>query len=122
MVEVRCPSFLLQRFPDDGGPPHQAGGGSSQLHDWSSDQLCVKIPDMKRKARTINASEFKARCLKILDELEPSGILILKRGKPVARLIPVPDRNPFQLVGSLKGKIKIKGDIFSTQSKWNAES
>lgn len=77
---------------------------------------------MKRAMKTINASEFKARCLRILDELEPPGVLILKRGKPVARVIPVPDKNPLQLVGSLKGKIKVKGDIFSTGLKWNAES
>ena len=70
----------------------------------------------------MNATEFKAKCLKILDELEPSGILILKKGKPVARVVPVADKHPLELVGSLKGKIKIKGDIFSTQTKWNAES
>ena len=70
----------------------------------------------------MNASEFKAKCLKILDELEPAGVLILKRGKPVARVIPVADRNALQLVGSLKGKIKIKGNIWSTGVKWNAQS
>lgn len=62
----------------------------------------------------MNASDFKAKCLKVLDELEPSGLLILKRGKPVSRVIPVLYRNPLELVGTLKGKIKIKGDIFST--------
>jgi len=77
---------------------------------------------MKPKAKVINASEFKAKCLKILDELEPGGVLILKRGKPVARVIPVSDRNALQLVGSLKDKIKIKGDILSTGVKWNAQS
>jgi antitoxin (DNA-binding transcriptional repressor) of toxin-antitoxin stability system len=77
---------------------------------------------MKATAKAMNASEFKAKCLKILDELEPSGLLILKRGKPVARVVPVSERNPMQLVGSLKGKIKIKGDILSTRAKWNAQS
>jgi prevent-host-death family protein len=77
---------------------------------------------VKAKTKVINASELKAKCLKILDELEPSGILIVKRGKPVARLIPVSDRNASQLVGSLKGKIKIKGNILSTGIDWNAQS
>ena len=38
---------------------------------------------------TINASEFKAKCLEILDRVRDSGeeVLILKRGKPVARLV-----------------------------------
>jgi antitoxin (DNA-binding transcriptional repressor) of toxin-antitoxin stability system len=73
-------------------------------------------------AKIINASDFKARCLKILDELEPEGVVILKRGKPVARVVPLTNTNVLQLVGSLKKKIKIKGDIFSTGEKWNAES
>ena len=78
--------------------------------------------DMKKNIKTINATDFKAKCLRILDELEPCGVLILKKGKPVARVIPVPSQNPLQLVGSLKGKIKIKGDILSTKAKWNAQS
>jgi prevent-host-death family protein len=77
---------------------------------------------MKTKAKVMNASEFKAKCLRVLDELEPEGLLIMKRGKPVARVIPVSERNALQLVGSLQGKIKIKGHIFSTGTKWNAQS
>ncbi len=77
---------------------------------------------MKETTRVMNASEFKAKCLKVLDQLEPSGLLIIKRGKPVAKVIPVSERNALQLVGSLRGKIKIKGNIFNTGTKWNAES
>jgi prevent-host-death family protein len=77
---------------------------------------------MKTKEKVMNATDFKAKCLKVLDELEPGGVLIVKRGKPVARVIPVSERNALELVGSLKGKIKIKGDILSTGTKWNAQS
>jgi prevent-host-death family protein len=40
--------------------------------------------------RTIRASEFKAKCLAILDEVERTGetVTILKRGRAVARLLP----------------------------------
>ena len=40
--------------------------------------------------RTIKATEFKAKCLKLLDEVAESGeeIVITKNGKPVARLLP----------------------------------
>jgi prevent-host-death family protein len=40
--------------------------------------------------RSIRASEFKAKCLAILDEVERTGepVTILKRGRPVARLLP----------------------------------
>jgi prevent-host-death family protein len=41
--------------------------------------------------QTINVSEFKAKCLALLDEVARNGegIVILKRGKPVARVVPV---------------------------------
>lgn len=40
--------------------------------------------------RNISASDFKAQCLAILDEISRTGegIVITKRGKPVARLLP----------------------------------
>ncbi|HEY2865816.1 MAG TPA: type II toxin-antitoxin system prevent-host-death family antitoxin [Pyrinomonadaceae bacterium] len=77
---------------------------------------------MKRKGKTISASEFKAKCLQIFDELEGDGIVVEKRGKPVARVIPIRPVDNSGLIGSMKGKIKIKGDIFSTGIKWDAES
>lgn len=77
---------------------------------------------MKTKVKTISASEFKAKCLKILDELEPQGITITKHGRPVAKLAPIRRTGSADLIGCMKGKIKIKGNIFSTGIKWNAES
>jgi prevent-host-death family protein len=77
---------------------------------------------MKAKEKVMNASEFKAKCLKILENLPEQGVLILKHGKPVARVISVQDQKPLELYGALKGKIKIKGEILSTGVKWNAES
>jgi len=59
----------------------------------------------------INASKFKEQCLALLDHLGPEGLIITKHGKPVARLI-----------GSMKGKIRIKGDVLSTGIGWNAQS
>ena len=72
--------------------------------------------------KTMPAAEFKAKCLKILDELEAEGILITKRGRPVARVIPAVEADNKKLIGSMKGKIEIHGDLFSTGIKWNAES
>lgn len=77
---------------------------------------------MKTKIKTISASEFKAKCLQIFDELEGEGIIVEKRGKPVAKVIPFRPTDNSDLIGSMKGKIKIKGDIFSTGLKWDAES
>ena len=77
---------------------------------------------MKNKVRTISASEFKATCLQIFDELEPEGIVIEKRGKPVAKVIPFGRADNSSLIGSMKGVIKVSGDLLSTGVKWNAES
>jgi antitoxin (DNA-binding transcriptional repressor) of toxin-antitoxin stability system len=77
---------------------------------------------MKIKGRTFTATEFKAKCLRILDDLEPQGIIILKRGRPVAKVMPISTRQNEKLIGSMKGKIVITGDIFSTGENWNAQS
>jgi prevent-host-death family protein len=72
--------------------------------------------------KTLSASEFKARCLKILDELEPQGVIVTKRGQPVAKVVPIHRAKFEHFYGSMKDKIKIKGDIFSTGRKWNAQA
>ncbi len=69
--------------------------------------------------RQMNATMFKEKCLAVLDGLEPEGLLITKRGKPVARLIPEVGACA-ELIGSMKGKIRIVGDIFSTGEQWDA--
>ena len=76
---------------------------------------------MKTKTRTISATEFKAKCLQIFDTLDAEGIVVEKRGKPVAKVIPIRE-SPFDLYGCMKDTIEIKGDIMSTGIKWNAES
>ena len=75
---------------------------------------------MKTAEKTITATEFKAKCLKILDELGPQGIVVTKRGKPVARVTPATTVDHERFYGCMKDEIVIKGDIFSTGRKWNA--
>jgi prevent-host-death family protein len=77
---------------------------------------------MATKEKTIPAAEFKAKCLRILDDLKPEGIVITKRGRPIARVLPATTADNQKLIGSMKGKIQIKGDLFSTGVHWNAES
>jgi prevent-host-death family protein len=69
----------------------------------------------------IKASQFKAQCLAILDNLRPEGIVITKHGKPVARLLPA-GRDCAELIGCLKGKMQVHGGILSTGLPWDAES
>lgn len=71
--------------------------------------------------KQIAAAQFKARCLALLDEVDPDGIVITKHGRPVARLIPF-GSDSASLIGSLKGKVSIKGDLLSTRLDWDAQS
>jgi prevent-host-death family protein len=71
--------------------------------------------------KQIAAAKFKEQCLALLDEVDADGIVITKRGKPVAKLIPI-STGSAGLIGSLRGKLEIKGDILSTGARWHAES
>ena len=70
--------------------------------------------------KTIGAAEFKAHCLALLDEVDAEGIVITKHGKAVAKLIPI-ETESSDLIGSLAGKIAIKGDLLSTGERWDAQ-
>jgi len=71
--------------------------------------------------KTMDAAQFKEKCLSILDRLGPEGIIVTKHGKPVAKVVPI-EADSSSLIGSLEGKIRIKGDILSTGIGWDAES
>ncbi|MCZ6643043.1 MAG: type II toxin-antitoxin system prevent-host-death family antitoxin [Gammaproteobacteria bacterium] len=68
---------------------------------------------------SIGAAKFKEQCLALLDRLPPEGIIITKHGKKLARLIPYREGNG-ELIDSLRGKIRISGDIMSTRVDWDA--
>ncbi len=71
--------------------------------------------------KQIAAGKFKDQCLKLLDTVAQtrSPIVITKRGRPVAALVPYapPPRAKRGLAGSI---LKETGDPFSTGEKWNA--
>ena len=70
--------------------------------------------------RKMGAAEFKQKCLALMDRVDPEGVVITKHGRAVAKLIPM-GGEPAALIGSLKGKIRIKGDILSTGIHWDVE-
>ena len=79
---------------------------------------------MATGVRTIKASEFKAKCLKLMDEVAESGeeIIITKNGRPTARLVSYRER-PKTLFGIDRGKLEILGDVISPiDVEWEAES
>ena len=65
-------------------------------------------------SRTMKASEFKAKCLKLMDEVAETGqeIVITKNGRPVSRLAPY-RKKPSAPFGRDRHLIRILGDIVS---------
>ena len=73
-------------------------------------------------APTIMASEFKAKCLKLMDEVAETGqeLIISKNGRRMARLVPY-RKKPKSLFGMDKGKIEILGDLIEPLDvEWEA--
>ena len=74
------------------------------------------------KDREIPATEFKAKCLGLLDEVAAgASFVITKRGKPVARITPTKQRRR-SLMGGMAGTAEEVGDIvhFDTSELWEA--
>jgi prevent-host-death family protein len=59
------------------------------------------------------AGEFKAKCLKLMEDVRDAReeIIITKHGKPVAKLVPVEEKKTKSVFGYLKGSVKVSGDI-----------
>lgn len=71
----------------------------------------------------IKAAEFKAKCLELMDRVAEGHeeIVITKRGKPIAKLVPVEKKPLTPLFGSMAGSVEILGDIISPiDVKWEA--
>jgi prevent-host-death family protein len=62
----------------------------------------------------ISAAEFKTNCLRLMDDVAQRRvpIIITKRGKPVAKLVPLSEE-PIDIFGRMAGTIRICGDIIS---------
>ena len=75
------------------------------------------------RGRTIKASEFKAKCLKLMDEVANTGeeLVITKNNRPVARLVPYRSKPP-TLFGIDRDKIAILDDIITPlKTKWKVD-
>ncbi len=73
--------------------------------------------------REIAISEFKAKCLALLDQVQKTKkpIRVTRRGKPVAEVVPPSPVRSNDWIGSMQGKSKILGDIISPandESDW----
>ena len=74
---------------------------------------------MSSHDRSVPAGRFKAQCLSLLDEVAATGraLVITKRGRPVARVVPADRLEP----GALAGVIRFRGDITEPiDAEWDA--
>ena len=72
------------------------------------------------ETKTIAAGEFKAKCLKLLDEVAETRepLIVTKFGKPVAQIVPIPPAR-IELFGAMKGSVLWEGDIISPlEDEW----
>lgn len=72
--------------------------------------------------KTIAAGEFKAKCLALMEDVRVTRqpIVITKRGKPVAKLVPAePEKDEW--LGRLKGVFNVVGDIESPIEGWETK-
>jgi prevent-host-death family protein len=73
------------------------------------------------KKRTMPAGAFKAECLAVLDRVAATGehVVVTKRGRPVAEVVPVRRERP----QSLRGSVKTRGDVIGPiLESWDVES
>lgn len=63
--------------------------------------------------KTVLISEFKAKCIAMLKQVEKSGepLTVTLRGRPIVRVEPMPPERKRIRLGALKGSIEIRGDI-----------
>jgi prevent-host-death family protein len=76
-------------------------------------------------AMRINAVQFRAKCLKLIDEVAATRkpIIITKRGKALVKLVPIQDEKLSPLFGYMKGTAQILGDIVNVpHDPWAAET
>ena len=69
--------------------------------------------------KTIGAAKFREQCLALPDRLDDDGLVVTKYGKPVARVLPH-GQQWADMIGSLRDKIEVRGDILSTGVGWIA--
>ena len=76
----------------------------------------ISIVERKRSIQEIAISEFKAKCLSLLEEVDRTKrpLRVTRRGKPIADVIPaLPDAEDRSWIGSMAGTMEITGDIVS---------
>ena len=71
----------------------------------------------------IKASDFKAKCLRLMDEVNESGkeLVITKNGRPVSKLVPF-RKKPKTLFGRHARQVVMRDDLITgIDEAWDAD-
>jgi prevent-host-death family protein len=71
----------------------------------------------------VSASELKTRCSEVIERVakEHRSVIVTKRGKPVACIVPIEPATAESLVGYARGRIKVTGDLLAPiDVEWEA--
>lgn len=71
--------------------------------------------------KVVDATKFREQLLELLDNLGDDGLIIARHGRPIARLLPL-EHHDAELIGSLRDKIVVRGDVLATGVGWEADT
>jgi prevent-host-death family protein len=78
----------------------------------------------KTSRDVVSASELKARCSEVIERVatERRTVTVTKRGKPVARIVPLEESEAKSLAGYARGRLTVTGDLLAPiDVEWEAE-
>lgn len=105
-------------------PPRGTVAGDAARVEWSWELDELKR-GLQKDAAEIGATEFKARCLELMRQVQQrqrNSVTTTKRGKPLVRLVPVQD-DARAFYGCLPGLARVHGDLTApVTSDWEALS
>ena len=94
-------------------PPEHSQSGAADGTDLHYDHDCdMTTPSNRQPERVVPVGEFETNCLRLMDEVQETGtvIVVTKHRRPVVRVSPFREEPP-RLVGSCKGQLRIIADI-----------
>lgn len=72
--------------------------------------------------KAIPISQFKAHCIAVLRQAQDSGepLVVTRRGRPIARIEPLPDQDASRRLGVFRGRMRFEGDLAKqdTDADW----